>query len=232
MRRRALLSLPLAGCATQQAGPLAALDDTAPQQLLPSALPPGGQRWQADAAASRLRIVAFRGGAMARLGHHHILQAPDFAAQLWLPAQGLQGALGGLRVRLDQLELDRPAWRAEAGGEFNEKPVDAEAIAATRRNLLTALQAQAHPEVWLQLRSLQGAAPWWLAELRVWLAGRAADYWLPLQVTRNPELLQLRGALVLHHSRHGLAPFSLLGGLLAVQDAVQLDCELTLRPQA
>ena len=40
---------------------------------------------------------------------------------------------------------------------------------------LTALQAQAHPEVWLQLRSLQGAAPWWLAELRVWLAGRAAD---------------------------------------------------------
>lgn len=231
MRRRALLSLPglgLVGCA---APPSARQAEALPKQWLPAALPPGGQRWRADPAASRLRIVAFRGGAMARLGHHHILQATDFEAQLWLPAQGLQGAQGALSVRLDQLELDRPEWRAAAGGEFNEKPVDAEAIAGTRRNLLTALQAQTHPEVWLQLRSLRGAAPWWLAEVRLWLAGQAADYWLPLQVTRSDKSLQLRGALVLQHSRHGLAPFSLLGGLLAVQDAVQLDCELLLRPQ-
>jgi len=228
MRRRALLLLPLAGCTA----PPRSRTEAPPTEWLPADRPAGGRLWQADVAASRLRILAFRAGSLARLGHHHILQAQRFEAQLWLPAQGLQGAQGGLRVRLDDLELDRPEWRAAAGGEFNEKPVDAEAIAATQLNLLRALRAQQHPEVRVQLLSLHGAAPWWQAELRLWLAGQAADYWVALQVQAEDERLQLRGALVLQHQRHGLAPFSLPAGLLSVQDAVQLDFELVLRASA
>ncbi len=175
-----------------------------------------------------LRIVAFRGGAAARLGHHHILQAARFHAQLWLPESGLAGAQGELTVRLDELELDRPDWRAAAGGEFNEKPLDAEAIAATHRNLLRALNADAHPEVSLHLRQLGGATPWWTAEVDLRLNGQIQTYRMPLAVEQGAERLRLQGRLLLRHSDHGLQAFSLLGGLLAVQDAVVLEWDLTL----
>lgn len=226
MRRRlSLLALALAGCA-ELAPPAPAA-----QGLSLGDLPSGGRLWKAETAASTLRIVAFRGGALgARLGHHHLLQAERFEAALWLPETGLAGARGEIRVALEDLRLDEPAWRAAAGGEFNEKPVDAAAIEATRRNLLSAqgLDAARHPQVRIELLGLSGAAPWWVAELRLTLAGRSQDYRIALEVRPEAARLRLRGRLPLRHSDHGLQAFSVAGGLLTVQDAVVLDFDLLL----
>ncbi|MCZ8235665.1 MAG: YceI family protein [Inhella sp.] len=241
--RRALLTalpglLALGACGTVVPPPRA---EGAPASLLdalaagnaPNApnAPNGGRLWRLDAGASRLRIVAFRGGTAARLGHHHLLEAGDAEGALWLPEQGLTGAQGELRTRLDALVLDDPRWRAEAGGEFNEKPLDADAIAATKRNLLSpqGLNAAAHPEVRLQLVQLTGAAPWWAATVAMTLAGRTQTYRVALAVAQGAQQLRLQGRLVLRHSEHGLAPFSILGGLLAVQDEVLLDADLRWR---
>lgn len=236
-RRRALLiALPglvsLGACGTLAPASPAESGDRAPPSLLAAlaagAPPAGGRLWQLDAAASRLRIVAFRGGSAARLGHHHLLEAGEAQGALWLPAQGLAGAQGELRTRLDALQLDDPRWRQEAGGEFNEKPLDAEAVAATKRNLLSpqGLNAAAHPEVRLQLVQLTGAAPWWAATVALTLAGRTQTHRVALAVAQDAQQLRLQGRLVLRHTDHGLAPFSILGGLLAVQDEVLLDADL------
>ncbi len=238
--RRALLSaLPglaaLGACGTvapppsTEAAPASLLD--ALDALAAGRLPADGRLWRLNPQASRLRIVAFRGGSAARLGHHHLLEAGDAEGALWLPAQGLAGAQGELRTRLDALQLDDPRWRAEAGGEFNEKPLDAEAIAATKRNLLSpqGLNAAAHPEVRLQLVQLTGAAPWWAATVAVTLAGRTHTQRAALAVAQDAQQLRLQGRLVLRHTEHGLAPFSILGGLLAVQDEVVLDADLVWR---
>jgi hypothetical protein len=147
VRRRTALAAPwllaglLAGCTTSPK----------PQTLHSLTPPPGGRLWALDLTRSQLRIVAFRAGAMARVGHHHILQAGQAQGWLWLPAQGLDGAQGELKVPLAGLDIDDASWREEAGGEFNEKPVSREDIAGTRRNLLASLRAQDHPEVVLQL---------------------------------------------------------------------------------
>lgn len=236
-RRRALLTalpglLALGACGTVAPPPRA---EGAPASLLDALAAgtaptggPGGRLWRLDAQASRLRIVAFRGGAAARLGHHHLLEAGDTQGALWLPTQGLAGAQGELRTRLDALVLDDPRWRQEAGGEFNEKPLDAEAIAATKRNLLSpqGLNAAAHPEVRLQLVQLTGAAPWWAATVAVTLAGRTHTHRVALAVAQDAQQLRLQGRLVLRHTDHGLTPFTILGGLLAVQDEVLLDADL------
>ncbi len=233
-RRRALLTalpglMALGACGTVAPPPPA---EGTPASLLDAVAsgtsPTGGRLWRLDASASRLRIVAFRGGTAARLGHHHLLEAGDAQGALWLPAQGLAGAQGELRTRLDALVLDDPRWRAEAGGEFNEKPLDAEAIAATKRDLLSpqGLNAAAHPEVRLQLVQLTGAAPWWAATVAVTLAGRTQTHRVALAVAQDAQQLRLQGRLVLRHTDHGLAPFSILGGLLAVQDEVLLDADL------
>jgi hypothetical protein len=236
-RRRALLTalpglMALGACGTVAPPPRA---EGSPASLLDAVAsgtsPTGGRLWRLDASASRLRIVAFRGGTAARLGHHHLLEAGDAQGALWLPAQGLAGAQGELRTRLDALVLDDPRWRAEAGGEFNEKPLDAEAIAATRRNLLSpqGLNAAAHPEVRLQLVQLTGAAPWWAATVAVTLAGRTHTHHVALSVAHDAQQLRLQGRLVLRHTDHGLTPFTILGGLLAMQDEVLLDTDLRWR---
>lgn len=218
-RRLALLGL-LAGCASAPVAPppLASGDEAAPDGAL-----------RLDLAASTLRIVAFRGGTAARLGHHHIAQAPQAAGWLWLPAQGFSGARGQLRVPLAALQLDDPAWRRAAGGEFDEKPLSPDDIAGTQRNLLAALQAEAHPFITLQLRALRGAAPWAVADVAVTLAGREAPYTLPLSLRREDRAWRAEGRLLLRQSSHGLAPFSILGGLLAVQDEVLLEFALVWR---
>jgi hypothetical protein len=227
MDRRGLLlaSAALAGCATapQQGGSL-------PPGLLDQPAPAGGRLWQLDVQASRLRAIAFRAGAMgSRVGHHHILQAGEARGRLWLPAQGLAGAQGEIAIPLAALLLDEPSWRREAGGEFDEKPLSAEDRAATRRNLLNSLRAEQHPELRLQLRTLSGAAPWWVAELAVQLAGRAALQRLPLVVRRDGERLLTAGRFVIRHSEHGLQAFSLLGGLLAIADEIVVEAELDWR---
>jgi hypothetical protein len=201
-----------------------------PASLIDGPAPSGGRLWRADTAQSVLRIVAFRGGKAPQLGHHHILQAGRFEGALWLPDKGLAGAQGELRVPLAELVVDDPAWRAAAGGEFNEKPVDEAARAGTLRNLLSpqGLNAGAHPAVRLQLLQLTGAAPWWVADVALTLAGVARSYTLGLRVTATAERLRLQGELALRQTVHGLQPYSVLGGLLAMQDEVLLSLDLAL----
>jgi hypothetical protein len=229
MQRRAAWLAPwvLAGCASNPS-PSPTQTPSAPPQSLPEA-PNGGRIWRLDLSSSQLRMVAFRGGTAARLGHHHILQATTAEGWLWLPEQGLTGARGELRVPLADLAIDDPNWRREAGGEFNEKPVSGDDIAGTRRNLLASLQAQQHASVALSLRSLRGAVPWWVAEVAVNLAGREAIYPVSLAVQASADKLQTEGRLALRQSAHGLQPYSVLGGLLAVQDDVVLDFRLSWR---
>jgi hypothetical protein len=224
MQRRAAWLAPwvLAGCATQP-------PSSGGSTLTLPAAPSGGRVWRLDLAASLLRMVAFRGGTAARLGHHHILQATSAEGWLWLPEQGLAGARGELRVPLAELAIDDPAWRKAAGGEFDEKPVSSDDIAGTRRNMLASLQAAAHPSVALSLRSLRGAAPWWAAEVAVTLAGREVRYPVALGVQAVEDKLQTEGRVVLSQSQHGLQPYSVLGGLLAVQDEVVLEFRLSWR---
>lgn len=225
--RRSLLAAGLlAGCSSTPAP----TEETATSGLLDRPPPAGGRLWRLDGAASRLRAVAFRAGAAARLGHHHLLEAREARGLLWLPAQGLSGAEGEIAIPLASLQLDDPAWRREAGGEFDEKPLSDEDRAATKRNLLASLQAERHPELRLRLHRLLGAAPWWAAELLVTLAGRSTTQRVALRVLQGSDRLDLDGRLLLRHADHGLRPFQVLGGLLAVADEILVDAQLAWRP--
>ena len=50
--------------------------------------------------------------------------------------------------------------------------------------------------------------------------------WVPLTVTGPPQYLQVQGSMVLRQTDFGVRPYSVLGGLLAVQDAVVVDFTL------
>lgn len=229
-RRAALLIvLSLAGCAAPPAEPTPAAQD---MDLRFAALraEQGGRLYRIEAADSAVRIYVFRAGRAARLGHNHVLTAPRFEAWLLWP-DALAEARFELRLRLADLQLDDPALRAATGGGF-ASPLSAEAVVATRVNMLgeRGLDAARHPELGLRLLALAGAPPKLAARVEIALAGRRHALSLPLTLSEQGGSLRIDGAFVLRHSELGLQPFSVAGGLLAVQDELVIEFSLLARP--
>ena len=210
-------------------------------------LPPAeGRLWRLDAEASLLQVLAFRQGALAALGHNHVLTAPRLQGWLQLPegaadplrlqAAQLARSRFALALRLDELQLDEPAQRARLGPAFASVP-SAEAIAATRANLLgeSMLDAARHP--WLQVRSVQllGEGALLLAEIELDWHGQRRRQWLPLALSWQEagqgqgQVLRVQGQLALRLTDFGIQPLSLLGGMLAVQDGIAARLDLRLR---
>ncbi len=166
-------------------------------------------------SANVLRVLVYRGGTAARLGHNHALHAADLRVD-W-PAAGPV-----LRFRLDALAVDPPALRARLGDAF-ASAVDDDARAGTRANLLKALDAAAHPEVVVRTLQQVGEGGRRAVEAEITLHGVSRRQWFVAEVD-GP---RARGEVVVRQSDFGIQPFTVLGGLLAVQDALLVQFELT-----
>lgn len=224
------VSLLLAGCAGAPATPTGPAQPAHTSELAATyaALQAtGGGTWALNPARSDVRIYAFRAGRAAAMGHNHVLTAPEFVGYFHRGTQAMGAMLFDLQFRLDQLILDDARLRATLGQGFASEMSD-DAIASTRKNMLgtNGLQAQQFP--WVRIRSLQivGEAPKFAAQVAVELHGQTRAMWVALTTTGWPERLQVTGSLVLRQTDFGLQPFSVLGGLLAVEDAVVVDFAL------
>ena len=180
-----------------------------------SAPPPIAPAAAVSAAGNELRVLVFRGGTAARLGHNHVLRAADLRVD-W-PAAGPV-----LSFRLDALAIDPPALRQRLGPAF-ASAVDDEARAGTRANLLKALDAAVHPEVVVRTLAQVGEGSRRAVEAEITLHGVTRRQWFAVDVDGR----RARGEVVLRQSDFGIAPFTVLGGLLAVQDTLLVQFELT-----
>jgi len=225
-RRAWLLSVLLAGCAELPVQPSVPNELTLQQRL--DALPAqDGRLYRVAAADSSVRIHVFRAGRAAHLGHNHVLAVPRLAGFVWLPETGLGDARFELEFRLDELLLDPPALRAALGPGWASS-VSAEAIVATRANMLGEgnLQAERFPFVRLRALQVRGEWPQLAVQVEIELHGQRRAQWLPLQARLADERLYASGAFVLRQTDFGITPFSVLGGLLAVQDELLVEFAL------
>jgi polyisoprenoid-binding protein YceI len=228
----------LAACASappvQGPPPAAGADPLAELQSGYAAFAAAGETvYTLDPAQSQVRIYAFRGGRAARLGHDHVLTAPQFAGYFHAPAGGRAGSGFDVLVRLEALALDDPALRAQLGGAF-APALSPEDIAGTREHLLGAdgLQAARFPYVSLHSLRIVGDAPKFAAQVRVQIHGQAREIWLALDVEGLPARLAASGAFVLRQSEFGVVPYDVLGGLLSVEDPVVVEFRLVGVPAA
>lgn len=227
----------LAACQTtapRAAPPTDAPDDPNPHTADYAALARagGGTVYRLDAAASKVHIYVFRGGAAARAGHNHILSAPRFEGYAFAPeGSPPSNARFDLRVPLALLTVDDPALRADTGGGFagERSPDD---IEGTQRNMLGAqgLDAENHPYLDLRSTNIRGDWPILIAEVDVTIKGVTHRQPVMLRVERATEQLNVSGTMVLQQTDFGLEPYSVLGGLLAVQDSVAIEFELVGAP--
>ena len=191
----------------------------------------GAEVFTLDAAASTVRVLVYRGGKAARAGHNHVLGVTRFEGYVLLDAVSPAESRFDLHVPVDALVVDDPAWREAIGGTFGSVRSESD-IEGTRRNLLgpKVLDAVQFPVVALRSQAVAGDWPLLVADVVITIKGVTRVQPVLLHLRREGPLLRASGEFVLRQSDFGMTPFSVLGGLMAVQDMVGITFDLVGRP--
>lgn len=208
-----LVFLLLAGCASKVAPPPAPAPADTGMAWYQRAAQAGKKIYAIDAAQSLITITVRRGGALARLGHDHVIASRT--------VQGFVAPDAGradFHFRLDQMSVDEPALRTAAG--LDTQP-SADAIEGTRTNMLNrVLEAERFPVVMLHVERLVQAG---MMRLTVTLHGVARNIDVPVKLDQAASKLAASGSLTLLQSDFGITPMSVMGGAMTVQDRMELQ---------
>ncbi|WP_230491958.1 MULTISPECIES: YceI family protein [unclassified Janthinobacterium] len=207
--------------------PLPPAPAPAPAPAIPAAMPtpawqrPGVQVLHIAPDESLLTITVRRGGALARLGHDHVVSSHTLQGVV-APALGR----AQFRFRLDEMRVDEESLRQAAG--LTTTP-SADAIAGTRHNMLVrVLEAERYPWVSIEARRTGDKE---VFDADITLHGVTRTVRLPVRVEQAADgrRLQASGNLLLKQSDFGIVPFAILGGAMAVQDQMELAFRITAR---
>jgi hypothetical protein len=215
-----LLALLLAACTTRREG-------TVPPVAAP-AVGAGGEL-AIDPAVTEVRVLVYRAGALAALGHNHVITTTSLDGRI--------DPLPGGEYRFDlalpaaSFVVDPPGPRAEEGPDFAAAVAD-DARAGTRTNLLgeRVLDAAGHPVIRLAGETLSAADGARSLTVVVTLRDTTREFRVPVTITPG-ERPVLRGELPLTHADLGLTPFSVMGGMLAVRDDLLVRFRVGVRPR-
>lgn len=224
MRRRLLavgaFGLVVAGCAAppREVSVEAHAPADFPAQAYRQAAAAGHAVYRIDRTASLVVIEVRRGGALARLGHDHVVASHDVGGYALPDAKRAD-----IYVPLVTLTVDEPALRAEA--HFDTQP-SADDIAGTGRNMRErVLEVARYPFATIAVRSL-GAD---FVDADITLHGATRSFHVPVRALVDARTIAVAGQITLRQSDFGITPLSVLGGAVQVQDALALRFTLRAR---
>ena len=171
---------------------------------------------------SELRVLVYRAGALARLGHNHVLVNRAVSGSVQIAAT-VSASSFSFSVPVVDFMVDDAQSRLQEGGDFpGDIPEDAKA--GTYHNMLGAgvLNAAQFPAITVKsmaITSTQGALS---AALTINIAGHESIVHAPFTLESDSHRLTAAGSLELKQTAIGLTPYSLMLGALQVQDAMQL----------
>ena len=225
LRRTACIALALfvAGCAPRPPVSRAPVDE------LPSVVPADAVEYRLVPGESEIRILAYRDGPLASLGHNHVISTTDIDGTLAL-ASPVSRSTVRLAFPVQSLKVDIPAQRAEEGADFATE-LDQSAIDGTRANMLgeKLLDAANFPEVSLRNREVRGELPALQLLMEVKVRDQVTLVEIPVTVTSSPGQLVAAGAVTVRQTDLGLQPFSVGLGALSVRDELELKFRLVAR---
>jgi hypothetical protein len=217
-----VLALMLAGCAAYKSRHVGQpIPGASPW---PTALQIPGKTYRIDEAQSELRVLVYRAGPLARLGHNHVVVN-----------RSLQGAVkmaGGksgfwLNVPAKGFVVDGAEARREEGADFAADVPD-DAKSGTLEHMLGAavLEAGEFPEISVTgIAGPPGARPMVVA-VTVRVAGHESTLEVPFTLDIESGSLSASGSLEVRQSALGLTPYSLMLGALQVQDALTVKFKI------
>ena len=231
----AVLALALTGCPAVPQGARAPLPAAAAGQQPPS--PPGylqgheGRPYDVVSGQSLLTILAFRGGALAKAGHNHVIASHTVTGTFYVP-EDVSRTSFELHVPVAELTIDEPDLRSQQGADF-PADVPESAKEGTRHNMLSEvlLNAAQYPEIVLtgQHAGTAPAGSPMQAQVQVTLCGQAHTLSVSLLYSLQADQLEVSGTTPVRQSELGLAPFSALLGALQVQDELRVSFHFVAR---
>ena len=196
---------------------------------VPDDIPADARVYRVDRDNSELRILVFRGGALASLGHNHVISSSAIDGTLWLGADP-RAAVLLLTVPVIEFDVDLPELRTEEGDDFPNN-LDQAAIDGTRSNMLgdKVLDAELYPEITLLSREITGELPELIIGTDVDLRGQTTGVQIPARVSIDGSTVTASGEFSVLQTELGMEPFSVLLGALAVQDELRIKYRITAR---
>jgi polyisoprenoid-binding protein YceI len=194
-----------------------------------TAIPAGAHEYKVIAEESLLQILVYRGGAMARLGHNHVIASHHLGGSAYL-TDDLAQTRFDITFPVNELTVDEPEMRAAAGADF-PPGVPQSARDGTRGNLLSAalLDGAEFPEIRLRATAVIPAGENFAVDVEITLKDQIFHARVPLQVKRNEGAISASGEFPLKQSELGLKPFSAAMGALLVIDEMRVRFDVTAR---
>ncbi len=221
----------LASCAApqpQSGGPSSAAPP--PRQPAAGAAAAGGPPAGAPPArpsASELRLLVYRAGALAGLGHNHVIVNRSVAGSVEVGATPAASSFS-LRAPIAAFVVDDAQARAEEGADFAGEISD-EAKTGTWNNMTgtSLLDAAQYPVISVRSTRLEQSQGTLSASVTVSVAGHESTLTVPFVLSREAYGLAATASFEVRQSALGLTPFSLMLGALAVRDAMQVKLKVT-----
>jgi hypothetical protein len=221
----------LASCTTAQVAPPAPAQAPVGRSL-PSHLL--GRRFEVIPAGSRLTVLVYRAGALAMLGHDHVVSCRCLSGMVYLPRDPLRAGFD-LRVSVEGFTVDDPKSRAAEHSADFPPDVPQGAQMATRHNMLSAalLNGAKYPDITLRSEGLRpssdGKSGDVVAQVLVQVAGQRRSIAVPMHYDMRSDEVAVSGTFPLKLTDLGLVPFSAAGGALKVRDAMTVRLSLVAR---
>ena len=184
-----------------------------------------------DGAASDIHWLVYKAGALARLGHNHVIAVPSPRGSVTVDAQDPSASHFEIVIPVADLVIDDAKLRSGLGEDFASVPTPKD-IEGTRHNMLTdrVLDGDKFPTIRVSGVGPFGAAGAQTFKLKVELLGRTVDLTVPTKVTVTDDRVEASGEFDLNHADLGMQPFTALMGALSVGEKMSFSYHVVARP--
>ena len=182
-----------------------------------------GHLFQVDPAASQIRILVYRSGRLAHVGHNHVISSKNVRGTILL-ADGITASRVALQIPVNKLIVDDPELRKQIGEGFETQPSELD-ISDTLRSMLSArvLDATLFPAVTLNGEVMGGKLPDLDLEVEITIRSVTQRLTIPVKLERMQERVTASGEFAIRQSDFGIEPFSILAGALVVEDEIKVQ---------
>jgi hypothetical protein len=185
--------------------------------------------YEIDPAETQLYWLVYSSGALAGLGHNHVISAPEVQGRIFIQ-DALSDSAFVLEIPVQSLQVDAPALRSTLGQPFASRPSQRD-IEATRRNMLgrALLDSEAYPDIRVAGSAFQSEGDAQTLQLTLTVKGTEVEVIVPLLLEVGEDRIAVKAQFQLTHQQLGLRPFSALFGALQVAEHMDFVCVVVAR---